>query len=78
MGGQLLIRNRLRTSDDVTSGIPRALPQATLGFDLHRMSWFIRAMIGVLDEDEWTGTVLARRPGWRKKSVDELDASKTC
>ncbi|PDT10526.1 hypothetical protein CO655_12040 [Rhizobium sp. M1] len=49
------------------AGYPVPLPQATLGFDLHRMSWFIRAMMEYLDEDEWPGIAQAElEQVWKK------------
>lgn len=58
------------------AGYPVSLPQATLGFDMYRQSWFIRAMMEYLDEDEWPGIARAeleqvwkRHPYLRLKAV---------
>lgn len=37
------------------AGYPVPLDRATLGFDMYRKSWFVRAMMEFVDDDKWRG-----------------------
>ena len=41
------------------AGYPVPLDRSTLGFDMYRKSWFIRAMMEFLDDDRWRGVAPA-------------------
>lgn len=41
------------------AGYPVPLDRATLGFDMYRKSWFIRAMMEFVGDDEWRGVARA-------------------
>lgn len=41
------------------AGYPVPLDRATPGLDMYRKSWFIRAMMEFVDDDEWRGVACA-------------------